>query len=245
MPRRHLGTTHFPGPAVAGSVRLHVSGPGRPNLDAMLLRRWLALPALAALVVAAAACGGDDKAAQVDTEPARADLAGALSLAQSAMPVDVSDSQVRLLIGDLCEAGPADVDVIVGQIAGMSLADQAQLDAALQGLDAGTADYCPDAVDPAVRAAVADGAQAALPIPTTPAVDAPASAGSPSGVSGGSGSTGAAPAAGSNGATSASNGSSGAATAGGGNATGSGNQSSTGFTQSVGSGSSTNDASAG
>lgn len=208
----------------------------------MLNRRRLALPILGALLLGGAACGGkDDAEGQVDTELPRGDLASALTVAQSEMPVEVPDSRVRVLIGDLCEAGPADVDGIVEQLAGLPVSDQAQLDAVLQALDSGTEELCPDEVDPAVRAALATDAQAAAPSPTTTAVAASASSNGTSSASGGSAPAAeSAPAGSSSTPSGASNGSTGSAAVGGGNASGSGNQSSTDYTQSVGSGSATN-----
>lgn len=207
--------------------------------------RRAALALVAVLVAGAAACGGqDDEEGQVETEPVAGELAGAVSSAQAAMPIELPDSRVRVLLQDLCDAGASDTGAIIEQLAGLPVTDPAQIDAVLAALDVGTADLCPGGVAPAVHGAVAAGARAAPPAtssPPTAAAEAPSGGGA--GASGRSSSS-----AGPSGSTSGSgaasggssaNGSSGSAAVGSGNATGSGNQSSTNFGQNVTSDSST------
>ena len=223
-------------------------------------RRLVSLAALA-LVGATACSGQDDVDGQgadegVETAAPATDLADAVAIAQSSMPLALPDSRVGILLEDLC----ADDDV-TGQVQGFGLADQSQVDAAVAALEAGTDELCPGDVEPASL----DGlAAAAAPAPTTPAADATTAAAGTGGTGGGSstgsgtrsggtgGSTAAAGTASSGSSTAggtasggAGNTSTGAASTGGGNASGTGNQSSTGFTQSVGGSGASNSSSVG
>ena len=204
-----------------------------------MLRRTAAL-LVPALLLAAAACGGqqDDASGQLDTERPTVDLSGAVATAQSSMPIELPDSRVRVLLEDLCAAGIGDAADVADQVAAMPLADAGQAGAVVQALDAGTAELCPDEVDPAVHDAVAAAAVAAAPTPTT--VPAPAAASAAGGT--GASQSGTSPrtneysdssTAGSTSSPGSSNTSSGSGAVGSGNADGSGNQSSTNFGQSV------------
>lgn len=208
------------------------------------MRRRIALAVVPALLVAVAACGGkDDTTGEVDTEAPAGDLATALIAAQAAMPVEVPDSRVRILIEDLCAAGPADTPGIVGQLTALPVAGPAEAQAVLDALEAGTSTRCPGGVEPAVENAVAEAALAAAPTTTTtpPAVAAAPASGTSGGASSGQGST--SPSSSSSGDSStsnssssgSSNSSSGSGVVGGGSATGTGNQSTTDYGQSFGS----------
>jgi hypothetical protein len=191
---------------------------------------------LALVLLGAAACGQqDDASGEVDTERPAVDLSGAVAIAQSSMPIELPDSRVRVLLEDLCAAGIGEAADVADQVAAMPLADAGQAGAVVQALDAGTAELCPDEVDPAVHDAVAAAAVAAAPTPST--VPAATVAGGPS-------SSGSGPSprtneysdsstAGSASSSGSSNSSSGSGAVGSGNANGSGNQSSTNFGQSV------------
>lgn len=220
-----------------------------------MVPRWsFAASCLVAFIAAAGACSSGE-AAQVDTSPTEIDgVAVAVSRAQSVMPVDLPDSRVRLLIEGLCAATTDDVDTIVAQLERATPTDPAARAGVLRAIDAGTAQRCPGAVDPRVRAAV--GARLSPPLPeggpssatstgggsdeTPGAVDESGSGpkrgttapGRPSGTGSGSGSGSSSGATGSGGST-GSSGSTSTAAAGGGNADGAGNRSTTDYNQSV------------
>jgi hypothetical protein len=213
--------------------------------------RRAAASAVGLLLLGAAACSdGAGTRAQVDSGAPTADVAAALATAQAAMPIEVSNSRVRVLLRELCGSGAAGTDAAIDQVGALTLADAGQADGVLAALDAGTAKLCPGDVDPSARSEVAAAAKAAVPaVASTPAAaDSQSSGASPVAGTSGTGSTGSGSsnsAAAGGGTPGSSNSSSGEAVVGGGNATGSGNQSSTGFTQSVGSGSATNSNTAG
>jgi hypothetical protein len=225
------------------------------------MRRRLVSLTVLVLLGAAACSGQDDVEGQdgdedVQTAAPATDLTDAVAIAQSSMPLALPDSRVGILLEDLC----ADADV-TGQVQGLGLADQGQVDAAVAALEAGTDELCPGTVDPAGL----DGlAAAAAPAPTTATADAGTAAAATGGTGGGastgsssrSGGTGGSTAAagtGSSGSSTAGsssgggagNTSTGSASSGGGDASGTGNQSSTGFTQSVGGSGASNSATAG
>jgi hypothetical protein len=188
------------------------------------MRRWLAVPVVALLVVGA--CGGKDDVEGAEEEPVVADdVATAVDIARMSLPASVTQAEVADMLQDLCiAAGTGDIGPVVAELVAAT-DDPAQLPSSVDALAAGAGTYCPQDVD-AVAARVRDAVA-----PTTTTV-APAAAATER--TGGTGSTGSSSGRSSSSASTGSGSStqsSGSATVGGGNATGTGNSSSTDFSQ--------------